>query len=104
MPPVERAFRKGHIEIDFPVPPFDSIGALLLRATRLFFATLPFLAGITLGVLFPAKLLLQLICSLADLPGESMASYFLLDLGGFLFTALVTPAVIYGLVYRFIKT
>ncbi len=95
---IERAFRKGCLEIDFPAEPFDSIGGLLIRATRLFFANLPFLAAVTLAVLIPAKLALQFACYLLDVPPEGVVSYFVMDFGDLIFSALVMPAAIYGLV------
>src|ERR1017187_10006714 len=76
---MDRAFRKGHLEIDFPTEKFDSLGELLLRATRLFFSTLPFLAAVTLIVYLPAKLALQSALYALDVPGEGILSYFLMD-------------------------
>ena len=94
----DRAFAKGYLEIDFRAEPFVSIGGLLLRATHLFFANLPFLTGVTLAVLLPGKLVLQLVCAGFDLPAEGVASYLVMDFGDLVFSALVMPAAIYGLV------
>ena len=43
---MERDFRKGYIEIEVPVQPFDSPVSLLGRALLVFFANLPFLAAL----------------------------------------------------------
>ena len=97
---MHRDFRRGHIEIDFPMEPFDSLGGLLLRSTRLFFSTLPFLAAVTLTVYLPAKLVLQFGMYSMDIPVEGVLSYFLMDLGDLILSALVIPAIVYGLVTR----
>jgi hypothetical protein len=97
---MDRAFRKGHLEIDFPTEKFDSLGELLLRATRLFFSTLPFLAAVTLIVYLPAKLALQSALYALDVPGEGILSYFLMDSCDLILSALVIPAIVYGLVAR----
>ncbi|HYW41672.1 MAG TPA: hypothetical protein VE959_02370 [Bryobacteraceae bacterium] len=97
---MERDFRKGHIAIDFPTVPFDSVGGLLLRSTRLFFATLPFLAAVTLVVMVPGKLLLEFTCYVTNVPSEGVLSYLLMDMGDLVFGALVMPAAIYGLVMK----
>ncbi len=101
---MDPAFRKGYIEIDFPTPPFDSIGALLLRATRLFFSSLPFLAAVTLIVFLPAKLLLQSALSLLNVSSEGVIAYFAMDFGDLIFSALVIPAAVYGLVMQLRKS
>jgi hypothetical protein len=91
-------FRKGYLELNFPVQPFDSVGRLLRDATRLFFANLRFLSVVTLAVLLPGKLLLQLACYLLDVPAEGVISYLVMDSGDLVFSALVAPAAIFGLV------
>jgi len=97
---MERAFRKGYLEIDFRSEPFDSIGLLLIRSTRLFFSSLPFLAVVTLAVLFPAKLALEFAGYVLDIPSEGVLAYFVRDFGDLIFSALVMPAAIYGLVIK----
>ena len=97
---MDRDFRKGHIEIDFPTEPFSSIPRLLMRSTSLFFATLPFLAAVTLAILVPAKLALQFACFVMNVPSEGILSYFLMDIGDLVFGALVAPAAIYGLIAK----
>src|ERR1051326_3356317 len=92
------AFRKGYIDIDFPAQPFSSIGTILLRGTRLFFSNLPFLTWVTVAVALPTKLLLQFVCYLADLPSDGWASYLVMDVADLVFSALVMPAAIYGVV------
>jgi hypothetical protein len=82
---------------NLPAQSFDSIGSLLARATRLFFATLPFLTAVTVAVLLPSKLALQLFCYAFDISPDGVAGYLLIDGGDFVFTALVAPAVVYGL-------
>jgi hypothetical protein len=97
---MERDFRKGHLDIDFTTEPFDAIGPLLLRSTRLFFSTLPFLAAVTIAIMVPAKFLLQFVLMLFNVPAEGLLAYFVMDAGDMVFGTLVAPAVIYGLVMR----
>jgi hypothetical protein len=77
--------------------PFDSAARLLARSARVFLGNLPFLAGITLAVFLPGKLLFQLIGYVLDLPPEGIASYLLMDFSDLLLGALVAPAAIHGL-------
>ncbi len=95
---IDRALRNGCLEIDFQVAPFDSIGGLLLRATRLLFETLPFLAAITLLVNIPGKLALQIAMAALDIPAEGALSYVLMELADLLLSSLVIPAIVYGLI------
>ena len=95
---MERDFRRGYLEIDFTTEPFDSVNSILLRATRLFFSTLPFLAAITLAVTIPGKLLVQTACYALDVPNEGILSYFLMDFTDLVLGALIAPAIVYGLV------
>jgi hypothetical protein len=97
---MDRAFRKGYLEIDFPTEEFDSVGGLLLRATSLFFSTLPFLAAITLIVYLPAKLALQLLLYALDVPAEGVLAYFLMDFCDLILSALVIQAIVHGLVTK----
>jgi hypothetical protein len=98
---MDRDFRQGHLEIDFPTEPFDSVWRLLVRSAVLFFANLRFLAAVTLLVYLPAKLALQLGLYWLDVPSGGMLSYFALDSSDLVLSALVIPAVVYGLVARF---
>ena len=98
---MDRDFRQGHLEIDFPTEPFDSVWRLLVRSAVLFFANLRFLAAVTLLVYLPAKLALQLGLYWLDVPSGGMLSYFALDASDLVLSALVIPAVVYGLVARF---
>jgi hypothetical protein len=98
---MDRAFRQGCLEIDFPTEPFHSAFRLLVRSAVLFFANLRFLAAITLLVYLPAKLALQFVLYLLDVPTSGMVSYLALDLSDLFLSALVIPAVVYGLVARF---
>jgi hypothetical protein len=91
----------AHIQIDFPTQPLDSVVGLLLRSTRVFFGNLPFLAAVTLVVFLPGKLALQLGCYLLDIPTDGVLSYLLMDSSDLILSALVIPAVIYGLVENF---
>lgn len=97
---MDRDFRKGHLKIDFPTEPFDSPAALWLRSFRIFFANLPFLAAVTLIVFLPAKLALQSLLNLLDVPSEGILSYCLMDFADLVLSALAIPAVIFGLVAR----
>src|ERR1700704_34219 len=94
---MDRDFRKGYLEIDFPTEPFASPVALLLRSIRLFFTTFPFLAAITLAVFLPGKLALQFGCYVLDIPPDGILSYLVLEMGDLFFGALTTPAIAYGL-------
>jgi hypothetical protein len=98
---MDRAFRQGHLEIDFPTEPFHSAFRLLVRSAVLFFANLRFLAAITLLVYLPGKLALQFVLYVLDVPTSGMVSYLALDLSDLFLGALVIPAVIYGLVAKF---
>ena len=98
---MDRDFRRGYIEIDFPTEPFHSVFRLLVRSAVLFFANLRFLAAVTLAVYLPVKLALQFACYVLDVPTNGILSYLLLDISDLVLSALVIPAVIYGLVARF---
>jgi hypothetical protein len=94
-------FCQGHLEIDFPTEPFHSVWRLLVRSTVLFFANLRFLATVTLLVYLPAKLALQLMLYVLDVPTGGIVTYLALDSSDLVLSALVIPAVVYGLVARF---
>jgi hypothetical protein len=98
---MDRAFRQGCLEIDFPTEPFPSAFRLLVRSAVVFFANLRFLAAVTLLVYLPAKLALQFVLYLLDVPTSGMVSYLALDSSDLFLSALVIPAVVYGLVARF---
>jgi len=98
---MDRDFRRGRIEIDFPTRPFDSIYRVLADSTQLFFSTLPFLAAVTLAIMFPAKIALQVACSAMDIAPEGFLSYLVMDLSDLVLSALVIPAIVYGLVTKF---
>jgi hypothetical protein len=100
---MDRDFRKGYLEIDFPAQPFASPLPLLRDSIRVFFANLPFLAAVTLVIYLPGKLATQLLCYLLDVPFEGVLSYFFLLISDLLLSALVVPAIVYGLVQRFSK-
>jgi hypothetical protein len=91
----------AHIQIDFPTQPFDSVLGLLRRSARIYFGNLPFLAAVTLVVFLPGKLALQLGCYLLDIPTDGVVSYLLMDSSDLILSALVIPAVIYGLAGNF---
>jgi hypothetical protein len=97
---MERDFRQGCIEIDFPTEPFGSVTRLLLRSAVLFFSNLPFLAAVTLVVFVPGKLALQFGCYVMDVPTGGILSYLLMDFSDLILGALVVPAAIYGLVEK----
>jgi hypothetical protein len=98
---MDRDFRKGYLEIDFPTQAFGSPLPLLRDSIRVFFANLPFLAAATLVIYLPGKLATQFLCYLLDVPFEGVLSYFFLLISDLLLSALVVPAVVYGLVNRF---
>jgi hypothetical protein len=100
---MDRDFRKGYLEIDFPTQPFVSPLPLLRDSIRVFFADLPFLAAVTIVIYLPGKLATQFLCYLLDVPFEGVLSYFFLLISDLLLSALVIPAIVYGLVHRFRK-
>jgi uncharacterized membrane protein len=98
---MDRDFRQGHIEIDFPTEPFHSVFRLLIRSAVLFFANLRFLAAVTLVVYLPVKLALQFVLYVLNVPTGGIVTYLSLDASDMLLSALVIPAVVYGLVDKF---
>jgi hypothetical protein len=98
---MDRDFRKGYLEIDFPCEKFGSPLPLLGDSVRVFFSNLPFLAAATLLVYLPGKLTTQFLCYLLDIPFAGVISYFVLEISDLLLSALVVPAIVYGLVQRF---
>jgi hypothetical protein len=98
---MDRDFRNGFLEIDFPTQPFTSTLPLLRDSIRVFLANLPFLAAATLVIYLPGKLATQFLCYLLDIPFEGMLSYFVLETSDLLLSALVVPAIVYGLFHRF---
>ena len=97
---MERDFRQGYLDIDFPTQRFESVTRLLLRSGVLFFSNLPFLAAVTLVVFVPGKLALQFGCYVMDVPTGGILSYLLMDFSDWILGALVVPAAIYGLVEK----
>lgn len=95
---MERDFRKGYIEIEVPVQPFDSPVSLLGRALLVFFANLPFLAALTLLIYLPGKLVTQF--ALFGLQVGPLAGGLVEAVVDMLLTALAAPAVIFGIVAK----
>lgn len=93
-----KEFKRGDLEIDFPVAAFSSARRVLLRSLRLFFENFGFLAKATLLVYVPVKFSFQLLCNLLGFPPGGLAAYAVIDLTDLIFGALVAPAIIYGLV------
>jgi len=98
---MDRDFRKGYLEIDFPTEPFGSPFRILGRSLALLASQLPFVAAVTLAVFLPGKLLLQFACYVADVPAEGILSYFLMSVSDLVLGALAVPAVVFGMVVRF---
>jgi hypothetical protein len=94
------AIRKGHLELDFPAPGFDSALRLLGRSFVLFAACLPSIAAVTLAVFVPGKLLTQFVGYVLEVPVEGIVSYVLLDASDLVLGALAIPAIVYGLAGR----
>lgn len=97
---MDRDFRQGYLQIDFPTERFESAPRLLLRSAALFFSNLQFLAAVTLVVFLPGKLLLQFCLYLADVPTGGVLAYLLMDFTDLILGALVIPAAMYGLIGR----
>jgi len=97
---MERDFRKGCVEIDFPVEPVGSPFRVLSRSLRLLFANLSFVAAATLAVFLPGKLLLQAVLAALDIPVEGLLGYGLMAASDLLLSALAVPAVIFGIAMR----
>lgn len=93
---MDRDFRKGYLEIDFPVQPFDSPVRLIGRSVTAFLANLPFLAAITLLVYLPGKFAVQFALDAFEI--SKLAGGFLEAIFDMLLQALLLPAVIYGLI------
>jgi hypothetical protein len=98
---MNRAFQNGYLEIDFPVERFGSVPHLLAQSARVFLRNFRFVAAATLAVFLPAKLALQFVCYLFDVPTGGLLMYLLLDASDLVLGSLVAPAVIYGLMRRF---
>lgn len=98
---MDRDFRKGHLEIDFPTEPFLSPLPLLRHSVRVFFRNLRFLSAATLIIYLPGKLATQFLCYLLDAPMDGLLSYLLLGISDLLLSALVVPAIVYGMIHRF---
>ena len=98
---MDRDFRQGYLEIDFATVRFASPLPLLRDSLRVFFSNLPFLAAATLVIYLPGKLATQFLCYLLDIPFAGVLSYFVLEISDLLLSALVVPAIIFGLVHRF---
>ena len=97
---MERDFRKGYVEIDFPVDPLGSPLGVLMRSLRLFLGNLPFVLVATLAVFLPGKLLLQGVCWALDVPVDGVLGYFLMSASDLLLSAMAVPAVIFGIAMR----
>jgi hypothetical protein len=98
---MDRDFHQGYLEIDFATVRFASPLPLLRDSLRVFFSNLPFLAAATLVIYLPGKLVTHFLCYLLDLPFAGVISYFVLEISDLLLSALVVPAIIFGLVHRF---
>src|SRR5205807_2785381 len=95
---MDRDFRAGHIEIDFPAEPFTSPARLLARSVRLFLANFGLVAAITLAIFLPGKLALQFACYVSDIPTGGVLSYVLLEASDLILGALAVPALVYRLI------
>ena len=98
---MDRDFRQGYLEIDFPTAPFVSPLPLLRDSLGTFFSNLAFLAATTLVIYLPGKLAAQFLCYLLDVPFAGLLAYFVLEISDLVLSALVVPAIVYGLVHRF---
>lgn len=98
---MDRDFRKGYLDIDFPTQPFASPLPLLRHTIRVFFANLAFLVSVTLVVYLPGKLALQLGCSLLEIPRDGLLSYLLQGISDVVLSSLVIPATVFGLIHFF---
>ena len=97
---MDRDFRRGHLEIDFPVEPFQSAGRLLVRSASVFFSNFWFLAVLTLAVFLPVKSALQFAGYLLDIPKGGLTAYLMMDFSDLVLSALVIPAAVFGLMHK----
>jgi hypothetical protein len=97
---MNRAFTKGTVALDFPLPAFGSPLGLLVRSISLYLGNFFFIAWLTLLVFLPAKAALQAVCAVLDISTKGMLMYVLLSASDLALASLVTPAVVYALVER----
>ena len=85
------------IPVEIPTEPFDSAPRLILRTTKLFLHSLPWLAAVTLSVSIPGKFAVQAILAACDVSPEGLLSYFVAYGTDLVWNAFIAAAVIYGL-------
>jgi hypothetical protein len=95
---MDRAFRRGCLEIDFPVKPFTSAAGLLADSARLYFRNLAPLVAITFATILPGKLLLQFLCYIFDIAPDGFNAYILMDASDLVLSAVAVPAIIFALI------
>jgi len=84
------------IPVDISTEPFDSAPRLIVRTTKVFLSSWPWLAAITLTVSVPGKLAVQGILAAFEISPESLLSYFVAYATDLVWNALIAAAVIYG--------
>jgi hypothetical protein len=97
---MDRDFRRGYLEVDFTVEPFQSAGRLLVRSASIFFSNFWFLAVLTLAVFLPVKSALQFAGYLLDIPKGGLTAYLMMDFSDLVLSALVIPAAVFGLMHK----
>lgn len=95
---MDGAFSRGYLDLDFPVEPFTSAPRLLLRSAVVYLKGLPFLAGMTLLIVLPVKVAVQLVLSLLDAASSPTLSNLASVFSDLLAEAFLVPAVLFALV------
>ncbi|HXS94509.1 MAG TPA: hypothetical protein VN736_07880 [Candidatus Limnocylindrales bacterium] len=91
---MDRAFRDGYLDLEFPVEPLGSAPRTLWRATVLYLRNLPFLAVLTLLIVLPVKLAIDFVAEGVTGPAASILS----GVTDLFVQALLAPAAIFGIV------
>lgn len=97
---MDREFRRGYLEVETAAPRFGSPLNLLADSLRLYLARLGLIVPVTLLVYLPGHLLYQLATSAMEVPSNGILSILLMEVLDIVLAALVTPALVYGLVHQ----
>ena len=97
---MNRELRRGYLEIETTAPRFGSPLSLLADSVRLYLARLGLIVSITVLVYLPGHLLYQFGAAAMEVPSNGVLSIVLMEVLDIVLAALVTPALVYGLVHR----